>query len=61
LLKLALFSAVAFLGYRLVRQIGGRPQKTREIPDPDHRPTKFDSTRIVDAEYEDLEDGDGGE
>ena len=61
MLKLALFCALAFLGYRLVRQIGGRSEKTRQTPDPHHRPTGFDSTRIVDAEYEDLEGEDRGE
>ena len=61
MLKLALFFAIAFLGYRLVKQVRGQAGETRELSGPGHRPSRFDSTQIVDAEYEDLEGVDEGE
>lgn len=61
MLKLALFLVLAFLVYRLVKQIGGRSGQSRESSDPARRASRYDGTKIVDAEYEDLDGKDGGE
>ena len=43
------------------RVIGGRSGQSRESSDPARRASRYDGTKIVDAEYEDLDGKDGGE